>query len=177
MSRRYIEKLQRLMPPPVQGGDEIDWGRLTQSTGWILPNDYQEFVQVYDGGDIDDCISVITPPVPDSHYGDLLKDVESNFEEWPSVDVLIDLLRGTSPPHLLPFAEGSSGDVAFWQILGTPNEWKIVVFRRQVPYGEERWHLFEGGMVQFFVEVLEGVNRSMGDFSGMTEHRFTSWRG
>ncbi|WP_229850150.1 SMI1/KNR4 family protein, partial [Streptomyces termitum] len=44
----------------------------TRSTGLRLPADYRDFVTLYGGGDLNECLGISTPPVAGSPYGGLL---------------------------------------------------------------------------------------------------------
>jgi hypothetical protein len=168
--RADMEALRRLLPPPATGGDDVDWDRLAESTGWVFPQDYKEFVRVYGGGDIDDYISVSTPPVPGSFYDDLLQHVDGI--DAGLVHVEPKLLLGTPPPHAVLFACSGGGDYAYWLLRGAPDEWQVLVLHAR----NQRCDLFEGGMVEFLVAALSGSIDCMGGFSGEETHRYTNWK-
>ncbi|WP_369387244.1 SMI1/KNR4 family protein [Streptomyces sp. CG1] len=72
MSHPAILSLGQVLEAPPIGGDHVDWDALFEESGLRLPEDYRAFVEVYDGGEIDEYLSVSTPPVAESAYGDLL---------------------------------------------------------------------------------------------------------
>jgi hypothetical protein len=169
-----IARLRALLPPPVSG-DSVDWDDLSHSIGLTLPTDYQVFVSVYGGGEIDEYLSVSTPPVEGSPYGDLLDGIESKLSSAHEAE-LTEQFRTGNVPRVLPFGVTASGDAIFWLREGLPDEWRVVVFRRQVPYGVSRWYVFDGGMAAFLCSVLDG---DIQPFSQMLEggsHDFVSWR-
>ncbi|MFF8603584.1 hypothetical protein ACF065_24330 [Streptomyces sp. NPDC015232] len=112
MPQPAVARLRRLLPPPVSGGDAVDRERLGDAAQLELPGDYREFVELYGGGEIDAYLSVSTPPVPGSPYGDLLERVEPALSDRDCQE-LGALLAGEELPRLLPFADSGSGDVAF----------------------------------------------------------------
>ncbi|MEH0546948.1 SMI1/KNR4 family protein [Streptomyces sp. B21-105] len=154
----------------------IDWDMIASSTGWEFPLDYKEFVELYGGGEIDEYFSVLTPPVDGSPLGTLLDGVEPALPP----DCRVELAHHLPPavdPRLLPFGATASGDVAFWLVEGIPEKWKVVVFRRQSPYGEKRWSIFEMGMIDFLWSILgEFMQPFSQHFVGEGVHEYLSWR-
>lgn len=173
---RAVARLRELLPPPLSGGDSIDWQEIERTARLTFPADYREFVESYGGGEIDDYLSVSTPPVPGSAYGDLLDRTDPALSDRDREDLSVLLPEGALPP-LLPFADSASSDVAFWLCEGAPDDWRVAVFRRQTPYGMNRWTVFDGGMAPFFVAVLTGeVNPLSERLSAGDRHEFVSWR-
>lgn len=72
MPHPAVARLYQLLTPPATGGDVVDWEEIERTTGLAFPADYREFVGSYGGGETDAYLSVSTPPVPGSPYGDLL---------------------------------------------------------------------------------------------------------
>ncbi|MFJ4468056.1 SMI1/KNR4 family protein [Streptomyces sp. NPDC089424] len=178
MSHPAVTRLRQLLAPPGSGGDAVDWDEVERSSGLVLPADYREFVEVYGGGEIDEYLSVSTPPVPGSPYGDLLERKDPALPEQDRERICAVLRRDVLPP-LLPFADTASGDVAFWVREGEPDGWRVLVFRRQTPYGTDRWTLFDRGMADFCGAALTG---EVNPFSerlpvGDRQHEFAGWRG
>ncbi|WP_338674266.1 SMI1/KNR4 family protein [Streptomyces sp. SCSIO 30461] len=177
MSHPAVARLRELLPPPDSGCDPVDWERTKRTTRLAFPADYREFVESYGGGEIDEYLSIGTPPVPGSAYGDLLDKVDPSLSDRDRAE-LGALLPGGPLPPLLPFADSASGDVAFWLRAGAPDDWRVAVFRRQTPYGMNRWSVFDGGMASFCVAVLTGeVNPFSERLSAGDRHEFMSWRG
>ncbi|GAA1009021.1 hypothetical protein STXM2123_3728 [Streptomyces sp. F-3] len=177
MPHPAVARLRELLPPPVSGGDVVDWEEIERTTRLTFPDDYREFVETYGGGEIDEYLSVSTPPVPGSAYGDLLDRVDPALSDRDREE-LGSLLPGGLLPPLLPFADSASSDVAFWLREGAPNNWRVAVFRRQTPYGKNHWTVFDGGMAWFLVAVLTGeVNPLSERLSVENQYVFVSWRG
>ncbi|WP_258382836.1 SMI1/KNR4 family protein [Streptomyces sp. NTH33] len=155
----------------------MDWEEIERTTRLTFPADYREFVESYGGGEIDEYLSVSTPPVSGSAYGDLLDRVDPALSDRDREE-LGSLLPGGVLPLLLPFADSASSDVAFWLREGAPDDWRVAVFRRQVPYGMNRWTVFDGGMASFCVAVLTGeVNPFSERLSAGDRNVFVPWRG
>ncbi|MEV5989594.1 SMI1/KNR4 family protein [Streptomyces sp. NPDC052051] len=176
MPHPAVARLCDLLPPPVSGGDAVDWEGIERTTRLAFPADYREFVELYGGGEIDEFLSVSTPPVPGSAYGDLLDRVDPALSDRDRQE-LRGLLPGGVLPPLLPFIDSASSDVAFWVCEGAPDDWRVAVFRRQTPYGVNRWTVFDGGMASFCVAALTGeVDPFSEQLSGEDQHVFVIWR-
>ncbi|MEU5277011.1 SMI1/KNR4 family protein [Streptomyces asoensis] len=171
-----IDLVRQVLPPPSAGGDLIDWEGLARSTGWEFPADYKDFVEIYGGGEIDEYLSVETPPVEGSPYGRLLEGADPAL---PS-DCRAELAPGLPPGEelrLLPFGATATGDVVFWLVEELPEKWRVAIFRRQSPYGMKRWSIFDGGMADFLHALLAGSLEPFSqDFSDGQPHTYVSWR-
>ncbi|EFL19336.1 predicted protein [Streptomyces sp. C] len=176
MPHPAVARLRQLLPPPVSGGDAVDWEGLADTAQLELPGDYREFVESYGGGEIDEYLSVSTPPVPGSPYGDLVDRVDPALSDRDCQE-LGALLGRQGLPLLLPFADSASSDAAFWLRRGAPDSWRVVTFRRQAPWGVNRWSVFDGGMAEFCLAVLTGVVDPFSEtIAGSGPHVFVSWR-
>ncbi|MFC5671462.1 SMI1/KNR4 family protein [Streptomyces incanus] len=152
----------------------MDWAESERTAGLVFPADYREFVETYDGGEIDAYLSVSTPPAPGSPCGDLLDGVDSAPGYLEESGTL--LSAGTLPPSL-PFAHLGHGDVAFSLCEDTPGDWRVAVLQRQVAYGASPWVVFDGGMASFCVAVLTGEASPLGArLSEEDRHEFVGRR-
>ncbi|WP_406411916.1 SMI1/KNR4 family protein [Streptomyces halstedii] len=177
MSHPAVARLRELLPPPGSGGDAVDWERVERTAGLVFPADYRELVELYGGGEIDAYLSVSTPPVPGSPYGDLLDRGGPALSDRDRVELGALLPGGVLPP-LLPFADSASSDVAFWLREGAPDDWRVAVFRRQTPHGTSRWTVFDGGTAALCVAALTGEAHPFSELlSARGGHEFVSWRG
>ncbi|MEU2679443.1 SMI1/KNR4 family protein [Streptomyces sp. NPDC007107] len=177
MSHPDVARLRELLPPPGSGGDTVDWEQIERTTGLTFPADYRELVELYGGGEIDEYLSVSTPPVPGSPYGDLLDRGEPALSDRDRQELAF-LLQGGALPPLLPFADSASSDVAFWLREGAPDDWRAAVFRRQTPHGASRWTVFDGGAAALCVAALTGDGHPFSEgFPTGGGHEFVSWRG
>jgi hypothetical protein len=169
-----IARLRELLPAPASGGDPVDWSEIEQTVGLALPADYREFVETYGGGEIDEYMCVLTPPVPGSPYGELLDRITPVLSD---LEDLRALLPPDVVPPLWPFADLGEGDVAFWLREGAPDDWRVAVWQRQIAYGDNRWKVFDGGMAAFLLAVLTGQIAPFSDeLSDTDQHEFKSWR-
>lgn len=176
MAHPSVDRLRELLPPPGSGGDVVDWEQIERTTGLAFPVDYRELVEVYGGGEIDEYLSVSTPPVPGSPYGDLLDRVDPALSDRDR-EALGALLQEGALPPLLPFADSASSDVAFWLCKGTPDDWRVAVFRRQSPHGTSRWTVLDGGAAALCAAALTGEVHPFSErFSASGRHEFVSWR-
>lgn len=177
MPHPAVDRLHQFLTPPAIGGDVVDWEDIERTTGLAFPADYREFVGSYGGGEIDEYLSVSTPPVPGSPYGDLLDRVNPALSDRDREELSALLPSGALPP-LLPFADTASSDVAFWLRLGAPDGWRVAVFRRQTPHGLSRWTIFDGGMASLCLAALSGEADVFSErLSAGEAHEFVSWRG
>lgn len=142
-----IARLTALMAPPL-AGDEVDWAALRER-GLFFPTDYQAFVARYGGGELDEVLSIATPPVPGSNaYMD-------HLEPWT-----LEMSERTGLPgeetRALPFGYGLDGEVVFWECASEdPDDWTLIVFRRQHGPYEPRWVRYGMGMVEFLIRLIE----------------------
>ncbi|MEU9335695.1 SMI1/KNR4 family protein [Streptomyces sp. NPDC048290] len=168
--------LNALLAPPTAGGDSVDWADIERTTGLRFPTDYRAFVESYGGGEIDDHLAISTPPVAGSPYGDLLDGSNPALRDQDREELRL-LLPGEPLPSLVPFAAAGS-DIALWVCEGVPDDWRVVVYRRQTPWGESSWTLFDGGMVSFVVALLTGALGGAFSDSPPADmpHSFRSWR-
>ncbi|MGY5070831.1 SMI1/KNR4 family protein [Streptomyces griseus] len=177
MPHPAVVRLRELLPPPRSGGDAVDWEQIERTTGLAFPADYREFVELYGGGEIDEYLSVSTPPVPGSPYGDLLDRGEPALSDRDREELCAFLSGGALQP-LLPFVDSASSDVAFWLRDGAPDDWRAAVFRRQTPHGTSRWTVFDGGVAALCVAALTGEVHPFSErLSASGGHEFVSWRG
>lgn len=170
-----VNQLVAVLRPPTSGGDAIDWERIRLERSVTFPADYQSFVEVYGGGFIDDYLDIFTPPVESSVYGQILAEVT--------------LTPGLRHPDGYPFypdsggilrwGADSSGDDAFWHCENDdPDEWTILVRKRNHGPNEEAWKSFNGGMVEFLLAIIRDGYPSPFSCPGIpsSSSRFTSWR-
>ncbi|MFJ5306330.1 hypothetical protein [Streptomyces sp. NPDC088350] len=151
-----MEELSRVVQPPSDGGDTVDWDALRAETGWELPADYRDFVAAYGLGSISDSIGILTPPFDGYPYGDhLLYGVQ-----WPPVD-------GT-----LTWASNEAGDDFLWRCAGEPDKWRVVVR----PRDRRRDHEYDMGMAEFLLRLVRGDIRPPLGARLDLPAAFESWR-
>jgi hypothetical protein len=173
---RYVERLLARMPPPGAGGDLLDWDEVRAGSGLGFPDDYRDFVTAYGGGVVDDYLSVSTPPVAGSVYGD----IEFGFS--PAVDVAYDfedVPDSLREGRLLRWGTTSEADDVFWlHDPAGPSRWGTAVRRRHHDHDESAWITFDVGMAEFLLRVIDRDIPpcfSQGDFPSAFP-RYLNWR-
>ncbi|GAA4225475.1 hypothetical protein FHR32_002195 [Streptosporangium album] len=148
-----VDVLQRLMPPPADGGTAVDWACITESWGRAFPPDYVRFMQVYGAGAVQNYLS-IDEPEPKTSLSEARRDgmvVETaNAEaDWESEDKSPEL-EGTSP-LLITWGVDATADLLCWDASGRdPASWPVLVYKR----GDTRWSRYDCGMAKFLARVL-----------------------
>lgn len=179
-----LDDLKRMLPPPPLAIVDPPWSESSTQVGFDFPRDYQEFVASYGGG------IIVTPRVsPDlevaiphlwqcsgseavGFVGFVERHLE-DYEEFLEAEASSGLHEFPigcfpSPGGLLSWGEASNSDMFFWSTVAVdPNEWKVVVFERHPGV----FVTYEGGMVDFLVDLLGGRNHA----SGMMQGGSPSW--
>ena len=164
-----------IVDPPVQGGDHIDWDRVAEGSGLRFPADYRDFVAVYGGGTIDDFLTISTPPVPGSVYGNLLTRGRGHVNERV-VRELAGVVDDPAAYPLLAFAATSGGDEVLWLCDNPdPDKWRILVRGRHTV---NRWSVFNLNLLNFLLAMICGELANPFSQSGFPASpcRFTGWR-
>ncbi|WP_240529691.1 hypothetical protein [Streptomyces mangrovisoli] len=137
-------------------------------------------MSVYGAGGLGD-LGILGPlPVEFLQWdpGSILDGLPEFRERWadeggvPGVDA-----GGTS---VMPWGSGCNANELGWLMRGDdPDDWPVVVWRRQISWGDSHWKLFECGMVDFLVRMMraEFDDCPLGDASlwGRTAP-FVHWR-
>jgi hypothetical protein len=149
-----LDSLLKLLPPPLNPGEvptAEDWTAAERRLG-KLPADYKALVDRYGTGIIDRFLWVLNPASANS-YLNLLRQNE------PILNALKELREAGEPcPYalypepggLLPFGKTDNGDALFWQTVGEPNKWPVVVNAARDPSYEK----FECDMTDFVEGIL-----------------------
>ncbi|PKV82629.1 hypothetical protein BX283_0069 [Streptomyces sp. TLI_146] len=155
-----MSSLERVIPGLVEarpgGAREVEFERIRQQLGVVLPSDYRELVSTYATFEIDDFLRVWSP-TPGAEDG-FCADVRDELE------ILEDLcgegeddLAGGYLPYpaeggLLPWGQSSSGDTFYWRVSSPDSDlWPVVVGTR-----DNEWWEFEGGVIAFLVGLIDG---------------------
>ncbi|MEU6537851.1 SMI1/KNR4 family protein [Streptomyces sp. NPDC047000] len=150
-----MKALSRLVKPPADGGDMVDWDAIYDRCGLCFPQDYRDFVSVYGGGTLDDYLGISIPPTGDSFYGDLLDDLEPSTGENSEHPYPYPPYPG--PEKLIRWASDPDGDDAFWVLRSEdPDQWSVAVKNHQT----RSWSSFDGGMAEFLLAVITGRHSS-----------------
>ena len=128
-----------------------DWTAIENQIG-KLPTDYKHFLERFGSGTIDNFLWILNP-FSRNKYGNLLTVME------PVLSALKELRdSGEDSPYplhpesggLLPFGKTDNGDALFWQTVGEPDRWPIVVNAARDPTYEK----FESDMTDFLAGIL-----------------------
>lgn len=136
---------------PVEAPSPNNWSAVEAQLG-KLPTDYKAFLEGFGSGSIDGFLWVFNP-VSANHYLNLIQAKE------PVITALKELRAGGEPcPYplypepggLLPFGRTDNGDALFWQTVGEPDKWPVVVNAARDPTYEK----FECDMTDFLAGIL-----------------------
>jgi hypothetical protein len=141
-------------PDPVEAGTRQGWVNVEQVLGIVLPLDYMDFINTFGSGQVGGFIAVLNP----FSHDDTLSLVSEGFSRLDALRFLKARHGESECPYplypeeggLLPWGITDNGDVLFWQTLGDPDEWSIVVNEGRRPIFEE----FACSVTTFLVRVL-----------------------
>ncbi|MEE1753269.1 hypothetical protein [Streptomyces sp. SP18CS02] len=175
-----LQTLLSLVPPDHGADERVDWPTAEDTLGCRLPGDYKAFMAVYGAGAIGE-LGVLGPlPVdyPQWDPGSILKSAPAFRDLWTREGGLPGIAADGGP--VLPWGSGCNANELGWLTLDPdPDRWPVVVWRRQISYGESSWALFDCGMVDFLARMMraEFDECPLGDASlwGATAP-FVHWR-
>lgn len=155
-----LDDLRRIAPPPSEPtGRAPDLDRVRAELGVELPGDYVALVREWGAGSFDDYIAVNEPGHPNPNLE--LVD-EALGWEWAmrerrdEDDGLLPLPPEIEIGGLLAWGSDGAGDPCFWHLRSEdPGSWVIAIQEARGP----DWHVYEGGLVDFLVDFLEGRER------------------
>jgi hypothetical protein len=149
-----LSSLLTILPAPlnqVEAPKLGDWAAIEEQFG-KLPADFKAFLEGYGSGTIDHFIWVLNPVSSNRH----LNWVRA---KEPILAALRELREGGEPcPYplypeaggLLPFGKTDNGDALFWQTIGDPNQWPVIVNAARDPSYEK----FDCNMTAFLDGIL-----------------------
>ncbi|MGW7106529.1 hypothetical protein ACWGHU_10265 [Streptomyces xanthophaeus] len=151
-----VEELMRLLPPPSNGGDMVDWEQVHAQFGCNLPQDYRDFVAVYGMGSISDSLGISAPP----------------FDGHPYDDHLLYGCSYPAPGGVLRWGANEGADDFVWRCGDEdPDRWTVAVSTRGT------WHDYDLGMAEFLVELVSGrVSPPLNARLTINPATFESWR-
>ncbi|MEU2776909.1 SMI1/KNR4 family protein [Streptomyces sp. NPDC007162] len=151
------EELLRLVPPQtgaIEGA--VDWERVQDELGVLLPDDYKWLAERYGPGDFDGFMTILHPH---SQFGPTcLVDAAERAAEL--LEQMPEGLRKRVPhriDHLLAAGKTDNGDTIYWvtEPEAAPNEWTVTANGAR----NTKWPHFDGGIVEFLVAVLSASTR------------------
>lgn len=129
-----LEELKRIVPPPVaplERGRPADWQAVEEDLGTPLPDDFKHLIATYGAGSFDDFLYVYNP-FAGNQYLNLLRQKELNLTAYTAARKdtpdLLPFPPYPEPGGLLPWAGADNGDRLYWQTVGQPDTWPIVLF-------------------------------------------------
>jgi|688.fasta_scaffold392787_2 hypothetical protein len=154
-----IQHLLKLSPPihPLPDHDVQDWRHVEQVIGTQLPTDYKQFINHYGVSYVCTFVNVADPFINNNahlnlkHFSDLLSDaLHSTRGKFGTRAVPYPIYPEQG--GLLAWGATDNGDDLYWQTVGDPDAWTIVVNESRSDVYEE----FPFGMVEFVLKVITG---------------------
>ena len=144
------------MPPPtnpVEVPSDKDWINVESQFGFDLPEDYKNFIQAYGSGRICKFMWIFNPVSKNENLNleDQIKlqlDVLSELQEYGEV---LPFKLYPEAGGLLPFGVTDNGDVLFWQTIGQPRDWQVIVNEARSP----EWAIYHMSMSEFLFKILQ----------------------
>lgn len=147
--------LVAVMPAPAvpfEVASSDGWACIEKRLGTTLPEDYKEYINLYGSGAIANFLWILNPFSSNENINfefqmdrqsEVLKALESLGEKVPYKPF-------PCPGGILPFGITDNGDVIFWETLGNPNDWSIVINSSRAP----DWDGFNMSMSRFLKALL-----------------------
>lgn len=175
-----VAELLRVVPADRRGGEQIDWLAAEAVLGTRLPSDYMSFLDTYGAGDIGEL--VIVPPLPVEvpgweacHMATASRNLRTLWAADSGVPG-VDATGGT----VLAWGTGANANELGWLTTDPdPQNWPVVVWRRQVGRDTSPWAMFDCGMAGFLSRLMLARfdECPLGDESLWGKPgRFVSWR-
>lgn len=148
-------KIISMMPPPaipIEVPVDKDWTTVENKLGVSLPLDYKIFIEKYGSGRIGKFLSIFNAFSANENLN-LAMQVENQLKVYSELKANGEILPYKLFPDaggILPFAITDNGDVLFWQTIGKPSEWTILVNESRSP----DWQEFEMSLETFLFELL-----------------------
>lgn len=173
-----VHDLTRVMTPPRQGGEEVDWVHIEREFHIPFPRDFRDFVRIFGAGSLDDYLAILAP-VPGNNYIDLIQSSRNFLETLNGVrealpaEMIYPLESRVG--GLVKWAGNEDGDLCFWIASGVdPNAWKVAVYSRTF----NDWTEYDCGFAAFLVRIVTREIDSpfaRSDFPSSSPS-FKSWR-
>lgn len=163
----YLDRIQRLMPPPDQV-PRVDWSTAPVLAGFQFPSDYRAFVDRYGAGRLGDELSVFTPLMSGAWIGaangfeamtgftehEVGRAMREMREAWPEH---FPFSFHPEPDGLLAWARNPNSDACFWHMNGPdPDTWPVYVWNRG-GRGAAAWSRYDDGMTGVVHDALTGA--------------------
>jgi len=150
------EELLRLLEPPADKWPLPSPDEIVRAYGSALPADYMWLAETYGPGEIAGLLYLL-PPLTAAEIGKssgVCRFTGRNSEyDWEN--------EGLDPAYLEPgallmwAADYNNDNYVFWQPVGDPDEWPVVVYRLVAMPGPN-WLRYDVGAVEFLVGTFRG---------------------
>ncbi|MFJ8542334.1 SMI1/KNR4 family protein [Streptomyces sp. NPDC093586] len=168
-----LNRLTELLPTPAGPPTAPNWSAVEKNLHTTLPADYQELIEAYGGGYVDDYLLLLEPGCPNDVY-DLLKisaeREEANDDLWEYEDKP----AGMEPQgsRLICWATTDNGEYLYWLVRpgDAPASRPILINSES---GEE-WERYGMTVTRFLAAVLSGEIQSgiLWDRFPLLSHKF-----
>lgn len=151
-----VDQLTAIVAPPkVPVAAVGKWSDVESSLGTSLPDDYKRYVETFGTGCLSGFFWVFSP---------FSENVNLNLASGNAAALrALDELKARFPEEvdyplfprdggLLAWGATDNGDVLYWQTLGSPDDWHVVVNASRDP----RTELYRMGMTTFLAKALTG---------------------
>ncbi|MDP3660846.1 SMI1/KNR4 family protein [Phenylobacterium sp.] len=141
-----------VVPPPSEPTDAFDgpWDEIEADARTPLPQDYKDFVRLYGSGVFMEFLTVNIPRV-ESPYIRFEAEIRTVRKIFYDDDDFIYALWPDSG-GLIAFGATDFGDFLFWQPIGPPEDWRVVVWGR----GFQQFEFFDCDLTGFLAGLATG---------------------
>ncbi len=152
-----IKNLLLVLPKPKisyeVSSPQFSWKEIEEKLSTSLPSDYKEFIEIYGSGRIDSFLSVFNPFSSIKRLN-LLNQIEIHLDVFRNMS---DLSRNSIPFPIFPEAFGllsigldDNGNSLFWNTIGDPDNWKMILLHSRSPKFEK----FDLNITEFLALIL-----------------------
>ncbi len=155
-----IENLRKVFAPPSlpqEAGRAEDWPRIEALLNTPLPEDYKTYINTYGSAIIGSFIEPFNP-FARHPYRNLLEQIPRQLaaqrvmkEKWGERECPFPLYP--EPQGLLPWGVTANGDTLYWQMVGDPVKWPVVLNESRGP----AWEVFPESMTNSLTRVILGI--------------------
>ncbi|MEV2224520.1 hypothetical protein AB0E01_32240 [Nocardia vinacea] len=151
----HFQTLRELMPLMASSDTTVDWEALARSWGKEFPPDYQQFIELYAAGTIQEYLVVVAPePKGRPHRnvtGGMRHETANAVDAWAFMAKSPEL--GGVSPELIAWGASASADILCWDASGDdPERWPVMVCNRD----DHLWRRYDVGMAGFLVRIMRG---------------------
>ncbi|OIK24211.1 SMI1/KNR4 family protein [Streptomyces malaysiense] len=153
-----VENIGRIVGLPRSRRFAVDWQLVESDLGIALPEDYKELARYFGPGEFVPYFVLLVPGVASPAL-----ELRRNLARWQRLEAEGRVEGGGFPPFryfpepggLLPWGNSPHGEVYYWETIGEPDAWPVVVCAASGPH----FYRFQGGVVDFVHELLtEGLD-------------------